>query len=483
MSTNRETTGLITFAILWLFCSIHVIGAETRPNVILIFVDDLGYCDSELYGCDVPTPHLKQLADEGALFTAGYVSSPVCSPSRAGLMTGRYQQRFGHEFLPEGAPNGDGGLPIDERTLADAMKEAGYITGMVGKWHLGEMARFHPVNRGFDEFFGIVTGFSDYIDPTRTDVISLGRAPKFITSMRDGTPETPDTRWAGRGPNSVMRGTTPVEEHEYLTDAFTRESIAFINKHKDEPFFLYLPYTVPHTPIQVTRKYYDRFPHIEHEPTRVKRAMIAALDDGIGAILTTLQESGLEENTLVVFLSDNGAGAGGTDNTPLRLGKHTLFEGGIRVPFTMKWPANIPAGITYEHPVSALDIFPTAVVAAGGELPDNKELDGVDLVPFLNGSVSELPHEQLYWRNGPNWAIRAGNWKLTYAAKRYWLYDLSNDIGEITNLAEKQPGTVKRLSARYESWNKGNIDPAWPPLGAKTMTSVSVDGVPIHWVF
>jgi arylsulfatase A-like enzyme len=483
MDTKRKTTESITIAILLLFCATHAMGAETRPNVILIFVDDLGYCDSELYGCDIPTPNLKQLADEGTLFTAGYVTSPVCSPSRAGLLTGRSQQRFGHEFLPEGAPNEDGGLPISEPTLADAMRQAGYVTGMVGKWHLGEQAQFHPINRGFDEFFGIITGFTDYIDPTRTDVVSLRRAPKSIAPTSKNVQQTQETGWSGRGPNTVMRGTTPVEEHEYLTDAFTRESVAFINKHKEQPFFLYLPYTVPHSPWQVTRKYYDRFPHIKDEPTRVKRAMVSALDDGIGVIQKTLQENGLEENTLVVFLSDNGAGAGGTDNTPLRLGKHTLFEGGIRVPFSMKWPAKIPAGVTYKHPVSALDIFPTAVAAGGGELPDDKEMDGVDLLPFLNGSASEPPHEQLYWRNGPNWAIRDENWKLTYAAKRYWLYDLSNDIGERTNLAEKHPGIVHSLSAKYQTWNSGNIEPAWPPLGAKTQTAVSVDGVPVHWVF
>ena len=474
-------------AFLLLACAAHAYGTETtRPNVILIFVDDLGYCDTELYGCDLPTPNIKQLADGGALFTAGYVTSPVCSASRAGLLTGRSQQRFGHEFLPEGAPNKDSGLPVDEPTLADAMKQAGYVTGMVGKWHLGEMAQFHPVRRGFDEFFGIITGFTDYIDPTRADVIAMGRAPKSISRTARAAPDlqdrgSQDNSWPGRGPNTVMRGTTPVEEDEYLTDAFTRESVAFINKHKDQPFFLYLPYTVPHTPMQVTRKYYDRYANIKDEDTRVKRAMVSALDDGIGTILDALEENGLGENTLVVFLSDNGAGAGGTDNNPLRLGKHTLFEGGIRVPFSMKWPAKIPAGLTYKQPVSALDIFPTAIAAAGGK--PSPKVEGVDLVPYLSGTESNPPHGQLFWRQGPNWAIRDGHWKLTYAAKRYWLYDLAEDIGEITNLAEKHPEVVQRITAKYEEWNTGNIEPAWPALGAKTMPYVSVDGVPIHWVF
>lgn len=473
---------VILKVILALFYAAQAYSAETtRPNVVLIFADDLGYCSSELYGCDgAPTPNIKQLADEGALFTAGYVTSPVCSPSRAGLLTGRSQQRFGHEFLPEGAPGTEGGLPVREVTLADAMREAGYVTGMVGKWHLGTEEKFHPINRGFDEFFGMVTWGADYIDPTRKDVISLRRA---VTNLKVQESQQ-ESGWAGRGVNTLMRGTVPVEEHEYLTEAFTREAVAFINKHKERPFFLYVPYTAVHGPLQVTQKYYDRFPHIKDENTRVMTAMTAALDDGIGSILNALEGNGLEENTLVVFLSDNGAGAGeNSSNLPLRLGKHTLFEGGIRVPFSMKWPAKIPKGITYGQPVSALDIFPTAIGAAGSELPTDRPMEGVDLIPYLNGSDSEPPHENLFWRNGPNWAVREGDWKLTYAAKRYWLYDLSEDIGEKTNLAGKRPEIVKRLTAKYEQWNSGNIDPAWPPLGAKTMSSVSVDGVPINWVF
>ena len=450
-----------------------------RPNIVVIFADDLGYCDSELYGCDaVPTPNIKQLADEGTLFTAGYVTSPVCSPSRASLLTGRYQQRFGHEFLPEGDPDGGAGLPVAETTLAQSLQKAGYVTAMVGKWHLGSEAQFHPVNRGFDKFFGMVTWGADYADPTREDL-------RTWTSplAKPKSPKENDSGWSGRGADAVMRGREPVEEHAYLTDAFTREAVGFISEEREQPFFLYLPYTAVHGPLQVTQEYYDRFPEIEDESKRIYAAMTSALDDGVGAVLQALKENGLQQNTMVVLLSDNGAGvADYANNAPLRLGKHTLFEGGIRVPFTIRWPAHISAGSTYDHPVSSLDIFPTAVAAAGGELPADRSLDGVDLLPFVNGSSDKRPHEKLFWRQGPNWAVRQGDWKLIHAANHHWLYDLSVDIGEQTNLARENPEIVKELSASYEQWNKENIDPLWPPLGAKNLRAFSVDGVAIEWV-
>ena len=429
-----------------------------------------------MYGCDaVPTPNIKQLADEGALFTAGYVTSPVCSPSRAGLITGRYQHRFGHEFLPEADPDGDGGLPVAEITLADAMRDAGYVTGMVGKWHLGAQEEFHPLNRGFDEFYGMVTWGADYADPTRKDM--------RVWTHPLAPPKDPDEAWAGRGANAVMRGKDAVDEDQYLTGAFTREAVAFIEANNAQPFFLYVPYTAIHGPLQVTQTYYDRFAHVEDESKRIYQAMTSALDDGVGELLDALDENGLEENTIVVFMSDNGAGvADYTNNAPLRLGKHTLFEGGVRVPFAMKWPARIAAGSVYDEPVSTLDIFPTAIAAAGGELPEDRPIDGVNLLPLVTTSGSGQPHEALFWRQGPNWAIRRGEWKLIHAADRHWLYNLSEDISETTNLAEEYPEIVAELAASWRQWNEGNVDPLWPPVGAKSLPDFSVDGVPINWV-
>jgi len=463
--------------LLALLCTVVSYGVEKAPpNIVLIVADDLGYCDSELYGCDaVPTPNLKRIADEGVLFTAGYVTSPVCSPSRAGLLTGRYQQRFGHEFLPSDKSRG---LPPGERTLADAMRSAGYATGIVGKWHLGVGEDFNPMHRGFDAFFGVAGWGSDYANPSRDDV-------KRIISAREknrASNPTPAPAWERQGAAAIMRGTSPVREEEYLTDAFTREALAFIDQHKSHPFFLYMPYTAVHQPLQVTQKYYDRFPHIEDESTRIYAAMTSSMDDSIGAILDALEGHGLEENTLVIFLSDNGAGvADYCSNEPLRLGKQTLFEGGVRVPFSMKWPGQIPEGITYEHPVSALDIFPTAMAAAGSNQLATKPGDGVDLMPYLMGSTSARPHHELYWRSGANWAIREGDWKLIYAGNRYWLYNLSEDIGERTNLAPERPDIVKKLESTYDRWNSEMIDPLWPPIGVKSLPQFSVDGVAIDW--
>ena len=448
----------------------------SRPNIVVIFADDVGYCDTELYGCDaVPTPNIKQLADDGMRFTAGYVTSPVCSPSRASLMTGRYQHRFGHEFLPEGDASGNAGLPVAEVTVANAMQDAGYVTGMVGKWHLGKNEEFHPTNRGFDEFFGMVTWGADYADPTRDDVV--------VWTHPLANPRDPNSRWAGRGADSVMRGTEPVDENTYLTNAFSREAVAFIEANRDKPFFLYAPYTAIHGPLQVTQKYYDRFPHVDDEAKRIYAAMTSALDDGIGEILTALEQNGLEQDTIVMFMSDNGAGvAEYANNAPLRLGKHTLFEGGVRVPFAMKWPARIAAGSVYENPVSTLDVFPTLVAAAGGNLPSDRPTDGVDLLPFIDGQGGESPHDALYWRQGPNWAVRQGDWKLIHAADRNWLYDLANDIGEQTNIAERHPEVVDRLTQAFDEWNADNVEPLWPALGGKSLPSFSVDGVAINWV-
>ncbi len=451
-------------------------ATTVRPNVIVILADDLGYCDTELYGCDtIPTPNLRRIADGGTTFTNGYVTNPVCSPSRAGLLTGCYQQRFGFEFNT-GPLTRDWsqqlGLPVAEVTLADAMKTAGYTTGMVGKWHIGTRPQFHPLERGFDEFFGFTPGANDYIDPTRPDVRETGRGG---AKAKKGT-------WKGRGHRPIMRGTTPVEEEDYLTDAFSREAVAFIKKHKSKPFFLYLPYNAPHTPLQTTLKYYDRFPHIEEEHKRIYAAMVSAMDDGVGDILDALKESGIEDNTMIFFLSDNGCAlyTQACSNDPLRLGKISQFEGGIRVPFCMKWPGHIPRGRTYDLPVSALDIFPTALAAAGGRMPTDRPRDGVDLIPYLNGSKSSRPHETLFWRNGPNWAVRKGDWKLFAAGEHHWLYDLSGDMGEMKNMADKRPDMVKEIVGIHDRWNRQMIDPTWPPKPGGTVPA-TVDGVSFMW--
>jgi arylsulfatase A-like enzyme len=449
---------------------------HSLPNIVLILADDLGYCDSEVYGCGtVPTPNITQLADDGVRFTAGYVTSPVCSPSRAGLLTGRYQHRFGHEFLVEGDPTANAGLPVGEITIADALGQAGYATGMVGKWHLGIKSDHHPLNRGFDRFFGILNWGADYIDPTNEDVYSWTH-PLAKPNGNNATVLI-------HSDSNVSRDKDFVKEDAYLTDAFAREAVEFIEEKKRGPFFLYVPFTAIHGPLQVTSDYYDPLAHINDEARRIYAGMTSALDHGIGKILRAIRIEGLEENTIVVLLSDNGAGvANYTNNGPLRLGKHTLFEGGVRVPYIVKWPREIEAGTEYRQPVSALDVFPTLLTAAGQDMPADRSLDGVDLLPHLNRQTNSSPHTALFWRQGPNWAVRQNDWKLIHAANQNWLYDLSHDPAERINLAERNPEVIKKLTKAFDDWNADNVDPLWPPLGGKSLPSFAVDGVAITWV-
>ena len=438
------------------------------PNVVIILADDLGYGDLACYGNKtVPTPHIDSLARNGILCTDGYVTAAVCSPSRAGLLTGRYQQRFGLEFNGLMEPTNEQlekGLPLTETTLTDHVKKQGYVTGMIGKWHLGLAPKFHPMERGFDEFFGFRWGGTLYIDPSDADV-------RHVPADPNRSP------WKARWElDPMMRNKQAIEEKDYLTDAFAREAVAFIDKHQKRPFFLYLPFNAVHSPFQTTRKYYDRFASIEDEKLRIHAAMTSALDDAVGAILTKLRDAKLEKITVVFFLSDNGGATytGAGSNGPLRLGKVSYFEGGIRVPFLVKWPDQLPAGKTYSQPVSSLDILPT-VLAAIGEVP--KGSDGVNLLPFLSGKNVDAPHHFLCWRAGPISAIRKGNWKLMKAAdKAVWLFDLANDIGEKNNVAKQNPKIVEELLRLLTEWDKHLKAPLWPGQDIE----VEIDGMKIE---
>jgi arylsulfatase A-like enzyme len=444
-----------------------------KPNVVFILGDDLGYCDVGMYGCrDIPTPNIDSIAAAGVKFTNGYVTSPVCSPSRAGLMTGRYQNRFGFEFnagpLQRALAEPEMGLPTSEITLAQLMKQAGYATGMVGKWHLGMHDKFHPTKRGFDEYFGFLFGANMYIDPD-------------VPGVKSNDPEGVGVRIRSER-NPIMRGQTAVEEKDYLTEAFAREAVGFIERHRSQPFFLYAPFNAPHTPLQATAKYYDRFPQIKDEKRRIYVAMVSALDDAVGAILKKLRETGLEKDTLVVFMSDNGCATytNACTNDPLRLGKLTHFEGGFRVPFAMRFPGRIKAGSVYEQPISSLDLLPTAVAVAGGKLPTDREYDGVDLLPYLTGKQNSGPHEVLCWRNGENAGARKGNWKLFKGGDRYWLFDLSKDIGEQQNVADKYPTIVTQLKKELADWETRMKQPMWPCRKAGDAFPVVVDGVKLN---
>jgi arylsulfatase A-like enzyme len=406
-----------------------------RPNILIIVGDDMGYADIGIHGAkDIPTPHIDSLAKNGIQCTSGYVSGPYCSPTRAGLLTGRYQQRFGHEFNPGPSPTGDVGLPLTETTLADRLKAAGYVTGMVGKWHLGNAEKFLPPNRGFQEFFGFPGGAHAYFD---------GAAAK-----------------AG---NPIMRGLKPVEEKEYLTDAFAREANAFLDRHAKDTWFLYLTFNAVHTPLQSADKYLARFKNVPDEQRRTYCAMMSAMDDAVGGVLEKLEEQKVLENTLIFFISDNGGPpVNASSNAPLRGNKAQTWEGGIRVPFLAQWKGTLPAGKKYDSPVIQLDLQPTVLAAAGA--PDKTaQFDGVNLLPYWKGENAAAPHQTLYWRFGDQMAIRDGNYKLVLGrgADKRQLFDLSADIGESRDLSAAKPDVLKDLSAKYDAWNATLVPPRW----------------------
>ncbi len=428
-------------------------GRKNRPpNVVLILSDDLGYADTSVYGSKaIPTPHIDALAATGVKLTNAYVTAASCSPSRAGLMSGRYQQRFGFEFNTAGAAithRLQRGLDPAAFTLADVMKAAGYATGAIGKWHLGTRPQFHPLSRGFDEFYGF-----------------LGGAHSFFAARADEPVYS-----------TIMRGNDPLIEAEYLTDAITRETAKFIDAHADQPFFVYVPFNAVHTPIEATKKYQDRFPNVKAEKRRDYYAMTSALDDAVGTIIESVRKNRLTNDTLVIFLNDNGGPiyTGVQSNEPLKLGKLFLFEGGIRVPMLLKWPGVFSGNQIFEGTTSSLDVFPTVCAAAEIQLPDDITLDGVDLLPFLTGKNDAPPHETLFWSNGPNTAVRHQHWKLVKSGDSRWLYDLSNDVGEKNNLVDSHADRLEELETLLKNWREQLPKPAWPSKPQRRR--ITVDG-------
>jgi len=475
-------------------------AASRPPNVIVILADDLGYGDTGVYGSSlIRTPNIDRLAASGVRFTAAYVTHPVCAPSRAGLLTGRYQERFGYEFNPAGK-DATGGVSLKEITVAQVMKSAGYATGMIGKWHLGQSGPYYPTARGFDHFFGMAGGGSTYlIDPKPGDeIVQPGRSdvvvePGGALSGSSGTAQDLKTRLEkARSRGAISRDGAVVRADGYLTDDFTRAAVDYIEANKGRPFFLYLAYNAPHVPLQATQKYLDRYRDVKDPGKRVYAAMVSALDDGVGAVEAELRRAGLAEDTLVLFLSDNGCpdyDLGACSNAPLRGFKRTHFEGGVRVPFIVSWPGHVPAGRLDGRQVSSLDILPTAAAVARAKLPADREYDGVDLIPYLTGRSRGVPNPVLFWRAGGTFAIRDGAWKMLLLNKappgakpsmrwlppavaqappydaRYGrlalLYDLNDDVGERRNLAGAKPGVVTRLEAMLAKWSRKLVPAQW----------------------
>jgi arylsulfatase A-like enzyme len=441
-----------------------------KPNLVVILADDLGYGDIACFGgTEVSTPEIDSLTASGTKFTDGYVSCAVCSPSRASLLTGRYQQRFGHEFNPHSEKweaEAGFGLSPKEKILPQYLKAFGYKSGIVGKWHLGSQPGFHPLDRGFHEFYGFLGGANDYATLETRDARGL---------RGEEGDEIPQVR---RHP--ILRGKQEVREPRYLTDAFMEESCAFIDRYRQQPFFLFLALNAVHNPLHATERYWNRFAGVKNERRRILAAMAAAMDDATGAVLRKIRECGLERDTLVVFLSDNGSplmnGAG--SNGVFNGAKCTYYEGGIRIPFLAAWPGRIPAGKVYRHPVTSRDILPTFLAAAGASPPADVRFDGVDLLPFLNGARTQPPHDVLHWRAGKGRAARMGKWKLVECGDRHSkLYDLSADPGETRDLSAEFPAVHQQLRQAWNGWNSRMMPPRWPARQRK----IAINGEQLVW--
>jgi arylsulfatase A-like enzyme len=404
--------------------------AAGRPNIVLIVSDDQGYADVSCYDhpAEVSTPNIDRLAQDGVRLTDGYASAYVCAPTRAGLLTGRYQQRFGFYT------GGDSriGLPLSELTVADLLKEQGYATAVVGKWHVGIEPEYRPLRRGFDEFYGFLGhGAHDYFDLKITDEYT-----------------------------SIYRNNQPINDTGYLTHNLARQAVSFIERHHKQPFFLYLPFNAVHWPLQAPRQDIERF-DTGDKSRDTYLAMLACMDEAIGRVLNALKQTGVDENTLVIFFSDNGgARKNFANNGILRDYKHSVYEGGIRVPFIVRWPGKLPSGTVCSQPVISLDIMPTILSAAGVALPNDRVYDGKNMLGVLRAESKKPLHEALFWDDGTDlWAVRAGKWKLISRTGRLELYNLETDISEKRNLVSQELQVVNRLRDLHTAWRAQMREP------------------------
>lgn len=465
---------------------------KRKPNIIVILADDMGSNDITFNGGGVangavPTPHIDSIGHDGCNFPMAYAGNATCSPSRAALMTGRYPTRFGFEFTgvpinfarvvalnmgnpfhkaiyhhereKDVPPFQTQGLPTSEITIAELLSEAGYHTMHVGKWHLGETEKFHPERHGFHESLGFLAGGSMYDDPQNANVVNAKQSFDPIDSFI----------WAAQ-PSGVRFNGGPVFKTDgYMTDYLTDEAIAAMEANRTRPFFMYLAYNAPHSPLQATKADYDALPQIESHPLRVYAAMIRNLDRNIGRVLEAIREKGLENDTLVIFTSDNGgANYLGFEalNKPYRGWKATFFEGGLRVPFFMRLAWAAAEGESVAAPVSHFDIYATAAAVAGVRVPSDRVLDGKNLIPFIEKTETGQPHEALYWQSGNYRTIRTADWKLQVdgTRKKQWLFHLADDPTEQHDLAESNPAKVAELAAKLATIYAEQTTPLWPAL-------------------
>ncbi len=472
----------------------EALASERPPNIILVLTDDMGFNDISFYNGgagdgSLLTPNIDALAVDGVAFTNGYAANAVCAPSRASIMTGRYSTRFGFEFTPfprigatifrwmqeieqpplpmfidtaalESMPGErytDLGMPEEEVTIAELLRGAGYYTALIGKWHLGNAAGMQPHEQGFVD--ALELGGMLYLPEDSPDVVNAKREEEAIERMV----------WTSADYAARFNGGERFEPDGYLTDYYTDEALKVIDNNQHRPFFLYLAHWGIHNPLQASKADYDALAHIEDHHLRVYSAMIRAVDRSVGRITERLQELGLDDNTLILFTSDNG-GAGYIQlpdvNKPYRGWKLNHFEGGTHVPFLARWPGRIPAGSRYEAPVHHVDLFHTIAAAAGVETPTDRRMDGVDLVPFVSGEHAGIPHETLFWREGHHQSVRHGDWKLIRAGRqdKRWLFDLSLDPTEQNNLAAQRADMVQALEALLDAHNAEQAEPLWPSV-------------------
>ena len=481
-------------------------GQKHSPNVVMILADDLGKNDISVYDLHgVSTPNLDRMAGEGVRFMEAYSTCPVCSPSRASALTGRYQQRYGYErqpmqryarkpieffffkhfvnvlpmhirepwYSPPDSEIRKQGLPESETSLFEIFKAAGYKTACIGKWHLGYNEPFLPQNKGIDDFYGFYEAFSLYSPLNRKDIINVKHNSFHNRHI---------WRQKRKGPSAIIRNGKEIMEPGYLTTRIAEEACGFIDNNADKPFLLYVPFSAPHTPFQAPEEYVRRFDYLGDINKQVYFAMITLLDEAIGMIGNCLEENGLEERTLVIFASDNGGATytGATDNGELNGGKFTQFEGGINIPMIIKWNGILPAGTDFNQPVTLMDIFSTSLAVTGIEQPSYIDIDGVDLIPFLKGENPAGTHDAIYWRTDYNKAVRKGRWKLLVNTVTgvVELYDLESDRGETTDMSKQEPETVRELLEALAKWEKDLLPPSWPGV---MEIEFEINGKPTRW--
>jgi arylsulfatase A-like enzyme len=468
--------------------------SERPPNIILILADDMGFNDLSLYNGgagdgSLMTPNIDALGLEGVVFDNGYAANAVCAPSRASIMTGRYSTRFGFEFTPfpkigttifqwmldtaKEEPKLktfidtelasvmkdmlDKGMPSEQITIAEVLKNSGYYTAHIGKWHLGQKEGSHPLDQGFEDSL------------TMMGTLYLPEDHPQVVNSRNYNAPIDNMVWATGIFSASYNKSKQFEPDEYLTDYYTKNAVEVIEKNKNRPFFLYLGHWAIHNPLQSLKSDYDLHSDSGNHGLSVYSGMIEALDRSVGKIVKSLEENGLTENTLIIFTSDNG-GAGYIElpdiNKPYRGWKLTHFEGGMHVPFMAKWPSEISKGTRYDKPIHHTDIFHTIAAAVGAKVPDDRKLDGVDLMPFVKGVNKSVPHETLFWREGHHQTVLHEGWKLIKSGRinKRWLFNLKEDPLEKINLVKENQSKVSELEVLLAKHNAEQAETLWPSV-------------------